>query len=101
MAVKNLTGLAKLAEAHKSIELSIDDQATIIGWAVKISNQGVPYFTKATAMDIKAALVEEKVCTKETILFEKLKTSQPDAWFKPVGDWLDLNTREEEESETI
>ncbi len=101
MALKKLTGLAKLAEAHKSIELSVDDQAIILGLAIKVSNQGVPYFTRSVAVDIKMALVEENKASKETVLFEKLKTTQPDAWFKPVGDWLELETVVEEESETI
>jgi len=99
--MSKLTGLKKLAEAHKSIELSIDDQAIIIGLAVKVSNQGVPYFTKAVATDIKKALVEEKIATTETVLFEKLKTTQADAWFKPVNGWLDLETHTEDEVETI
>ncbi len=101
MSVSKLKGLAKLAETHKSIELSVDDQAIILGLAVKVSNQGVPYFTKAVAIEIKSALIEEKKATTETVLFEKLKTTQPDAWFKPVGDWLELETIVEDEVETI
>ena len=99
--MSKLTGLAKLAENHKSIELSVDDQAIIISLAVKVSNQGVPYFTKNVAIDIKAALVEEKKATTETVLFEKLKTTQADAWFRPVGDWLSLETQVADEPETI
>jgi hypothetical protein len=87
-----LTNLQKIAQANKPIELSIEDQATIIGLAIKVSNKGVPYFRKETAIAIKEALVADKVITKDVHLFEKLKTSQPDPWYRPVGDWLNLET---------
>ena len=91
-----LKNLNKLAEANKPFELSIEDQATIIGLAIKVSNQGVPYFRKDVAISIKEALVQDKIIGKDTILFEKLKTSQKDAWYKSVGEWLNLETQEEE-----
>jgi hypothetical protein len=97
-----MKNLRKLAEANKPIELSVEDQAMIIGLAVKVSNKGVPYFRKETAIAIKEALVADKVITKDTHLFEKLKTSQPDPWYRPVGDWLSLETTvEEDETEMI
>ena len=91
-----LKNLNKLAEANKPFELNIEDQATIIGLAVKVSNQGVPYFRKDVAIAIKTALVDDKIIGKDTVLFEKLKTSQKDAWYKAIGDWLDLEAPEEE-----
>ena len=97
-----LKNLNKLAEANKSFELSIEDQATIISLAVKVSNQGVPYFRKEVAIAIKTALVDDKVINSDKVLFEKLRTTQPDAWYRPVGEWLDLETTSvEEEDETI
>jgi len=95
-----ISALGKLAEANKTVELDVETQATILGMAIKVSNQGVPYFTKSTAVAIKAALVEDKLINKDKVLFEKLKTSQADAWYRPVGDWLTLE-EEEVEAETI
>ena len=97
-----MKNLNKLAEASKPFELDVEAQATIIGLAIKVSNQGVPYFTKANAIAIKKALVADKVITKATVLFEKLKTSQKDAWYRPTNDWLSLEAQEvETDDDTI
>jgi len=85
-----LTGLQKLVEQNKTIELDFETQATILGLAVKINSRNIPYFTKDVAVAIKEALVEDKLCSQDTILFDKLKTTQPDAWYMPRGDWLSL-----------
>ena len=96
-----LNAIQKLAEAHKTIELDIETQATIVGLAVKVSNKNVPYFTRDVAIAIKAALVEDKLVGEDAALFEKLKTTQPDAWYKPIGEWLALEEPTYDEVETI
>ena len=91
MATKiKLSGLAKLVEENKTVELDIETQATILSLAVKINNRGIPYFTKDVAISIKNALIEDELCGSDTILFDKLKTTQADAWYMPRGDWLSL-----------
>ena len=99
--MSKLSALSKLAEAKKTVTLDIETQATILGLAIKVSNQGVPYFTRDVAIAIKSALVEDKLVGKEASLFEKLKTTQAEAWFRPLGTWLSLEASVEEESETI
>jgi hypothetical protein len=95
-----MTALQELAKKNVKTELDLETQATIMGLAIKVSNNGVPYFTRDTAVAIKTALVKDGLVGKDVTLFEKLKTSQKDAWFKPVGDWLDLEPIPEE-AETI
>jgi hypothetical protein len=95
-----LSALQTLAAKNVKTELDLETQATIMGLAIKVSNNGVPYFTRDTAVAIKAALVKDGLVGKDVVLFEKLKTTQPDAWFKPVGDWLELGPVPEE-AETI
>jgi hypothetical protein len=96
-----MTALQELAKKNVKTELDLETQATIMGLAIKVSNNGVPYFTRDTAVAIKTALVKDGLVGKDVVLFEKLKTTQKDAWFKPVGDWLELEAAPEEESETI
>ena len=95
-----LSALQTLAAKNVKTELDLETQATIMGLAIKVSNNGVPYFTRDTAIAIKTALVKDGMVGKDVTLFEKLKTTQPDAWFKPVGDWLELEPVPEE-AETI
>ena len=95
-----LSALQTLAAKNVKTELDLETQATIMGLAIKVSNNGVPYFTRDTAIAIKTALVTDGMIGKDVTLFEKLKTTQPDAWFKPVGDWLELEPVPEE-AETI
>ena len=86
--------LNRLVEANKSFELDVEDQATIVGLADSVSEKGVPYFTRSQVVKIKVALVEDKVVTRDEVIFKEAKVYRAGPMYIPTGGWLSLDPKE-------
>ena len=97
-----MTALSKLAKKNETIEVSVENQAIILGLSIKMSKDGEPFFTLDKVDEIEAAMVEDGALSKEiyddffdnyeveTAMFTAKYPERDNSYWIPKGDWLNL-----------
>ena len=100
MSNRKLTALEAARAKRVTISVPLEVQAEFLSWKVGSSRTGIPYFDDETSDDIISILKDMEIIIDGQKIFDLVPSKNPNKWWKPKGDWLSLEVKDEEEDIT-